>query len=304
MKLFASLLLAVSFAVPLAFAQEETSPQDQPRARKGASNASRQLARNAEVARRGVSQPNFQRRVQTAPQANFRPQQTRINPGVNPNINRQLNVDRPPRVSARVYTPGNGANNLANADLGARSGRNWRGDGNASNNWNRGDGVRNWRGNGRFNNGDGNANRNWDGGDGNRNWKNRRGDRARWANYRNWERSRHDRGWWRNRYTRFALFGGGYYYYNSGFWYPAYGYDPYFSTYSYDAPIYAYNDQDPGRVIGNVQTELSRRGYDAGPIDGTYGPATRNALLNFQADNGLEESGEIDEATLDALGLQ
>ena len=51
----------------------------------------------------------------------------------------------------------------------------------------------------------------------------------------------HNRDWWRRNYNRFALCGGGYYYWNSGWWYPAYGYDPYFSTYAYDAPIYSYN---------------------------------------------------------------
>ena len=53
-----------------------------------------------------------------------------------------------------------------------------------------------------------------------------------------WDRTHHDRAWWRSHYNRFAVFGGGYYYWNTGYWYPAYGYDPYFSTYSYDAPIY------------------------------------------------------------------
>ena len=70
--------------------------------------------------------------------------------------------------------------------------------------------------------------------------------------------------WWRSNYSRFALFGGGYYYWDSGYWYPAYGYDPYFSTYVYDAPIYGYNDLEPGQVIASVQAELQRRGYDPG----------------------------------------
>lgn len=129
-------------------------------------------------------------------------------------------------------------------------------------------------------------------------------NRARWHSTLHWERNRHDRGWWRNHYTRFALFGGGYYYWNSGYWYPAYGYDPYFSNYSYDAPIYAYNDQDPGRVIANVQSALQELGYDPGAIDGTFGPNTRRALLDYQRNNGLDDTGEIDDATLDSLGLR
>lgn len=144
------------------------------------------------------------------------------------------------------------------------------------------------------------------------NWRNNNGNQNNWQNrsenwrrrHGNWNRHHHNRSWWRSNFTRFALFGGGYYYWNGGYWYPAYGYDPYFSTYSYDAPIYAYNDQDPGQVIANVQVELQRRGYNPGGVDGTYGPMTRSALIRYQSDNGLEPTGEIDEDTLNSLGLQ
>ncbi len=115
---------------------------------------------------------------------------------------------------------------------------------------------------------------------------------------------RHDRSWWRNRYNRFALFGGGYYYWNSGFWYPAYGYDSSYTTYTYDAPIYGYNDQDPTQVMADVQAELARRGYYYGAIDGTYGPQTRAALLRYQRENGLAVTGRIDQPTLESLGYQ
>jgi hypothetical protein len=142
--------------------------------------------------------------------------------------------------------------------------------------------------------------RNWSGqqrnGNGNRNWAGN--------HHGNWDRNHHHRDWWRSRYNRFALFGGGYYYWNSGYWYPAYGYDPYFSTYSYDAPIYSYNDLDPGQVVASVQTELQRLGYNPGAVDGTYGPATRRALLDYQRDTGLPVTGEIDSNTLGSLGLQ
>jgi len=125
-----------------------------------------------------------------------------------------------------------------------------------------------------------------------------------WSHYNNWDRGRHDRSWYRSRYNRFATFGGGYYYWDNGFWFPAYGYDPYFSSYVYDAPIYSYNDQDPGQVIANVQSALQQQGFYEGAIDGTYGPMTRRALLNFQRQNGLPESGQIDQDTLGALGMQ
>ena len=145
------------------------------------------------------------------------------------------------------------------------------------------------------------------------NWRNHDNDRHdNWRNrsdswrrrHGHWNRHHRNRSWWRSNFSRFALFGGGYYYWNGGYWYPAYGYDPYFSTYSYDAPIYAYNDQDPGQVIANVQVELQRRGYNPGGVDGSYGPRTRSALIRYQGDNGLPVTGEIDEDTLNSLGLQ
>ena len=120
----------------------------------------------------------------------------------------------------------------------------------------------------------------------------------------NW-RQRHDRDWWRHHYghTRFVLFGGGYYFWNRGYWYPAYGYDPAYSTYIYDEPIYGYNQYEPGRVISDVQIQLQRQGYYYGPVDGLIGPMTRSALARYQAEHGLYITRAIDEPTLEALGL-
>lgn len=112
-----------------------------------------------------------------------------------------------------------------------------------------------------------------------------------------------DRDWWRSRYNRFALFAGGYYYWDGGYWYPAYGYDSRYSTYRYDEPIYGYNAYEPGRVIRNVQIELRRRGYYRGGIDGLIGPMTRRALAQYQRDRGLYVTRAIDGATLRSLGL-
>jgi Putative peptidoglycan binding domain len=125
-----------------------------------------------------------------------------------------------------------------------------------------------------------------------------------WADARrNRDRNRHDRGWWRSHFTRFVLFGGGYYYWNSGYWYPAYGYDDAYNSYSYDEPIYGYEDQDPSQTISGVQTELQRLGYYKYAVDGTMGPATRAAIANYQRDNGLSITSAIDEPTLQSLGL-
>ena len=116
-------------------------------------------------------------------------------------------------------------------------------------------------------------------------------------------RDRHDREWWRSRYNRFALFGGGYYYWDRGYWYPAYGYDTRYNTYRYDEPIYGYNYMEPRRVMMRVQRELRREGYYRGAIDGLIGPMTRAALARFQHDAGLRVTRRIDGPTLAALGV-
>ena len=141
----------------------------------------------------------------------------------------------------------------------------------------------------------------------NRDWQNRRNNNPSTFTYQQarnrFDRHHHDRSWWRSRYSRIALFAGGYYFWNDGYWYPAYGYDPYYSTYTYDEPIYGYNDLDPGQVIANVQSALQEQGYYNDEVDGLIGPNTRAALSNFQRDHGLAVTAAIDGPTLQALGL-
>ena len=160
---------------------------------------------------------------------------------------------------------------------------------------------RDWRN--RTNNSANTTNRNYQ--NTNRNWQNNNRSNV-WSyeqarRYQN--RSHHDRSWWRSHYSRIALFAGGYYYWNSGYWYPAYGYDPYYSTYTYDEPIYGYNNLDPGQVIVNVQNALREQGYYRDQVDGLIGPNTRAALRAYQQDQGLPVTGAIDGPTLQTLGL-
>jgi hypothetical protein len=115
----------------------------------------------------------------------------------------------------------------------------------------------------------------------------------------------HPRSWWVAHYphTRFVLLGGGYYYWWGGYWYPAYGYDPAYSSYGYGEPIYGYNNYAPGQVIENVQVALRDQGFYHGAIDGLVGPETRSALARFQRSRGLVVTSAIDQPTLAALGL-
>jgi Putative peptidoglycan binding domain len=114
---------------------------------------------------------------------------------------------------------------------------------------------------------------------------------------------RHDHDWWKQHYIIIVLVGGGYYYQDSGYWYPAWGYDPNYERYDYDGPIYTYGNLLPDQVIVNVQNALKELGYYAGDINGSLGVNTRNALTAYQQAYGLDATGVVDEATVRALGL-
>ena len=116
-------------------------------------------------------------------------------------------------------------------------------------------------------------------------------------------RTHHDRNWWRSHYRRIVFYGGGYWYWNAGWWYPAWGYNPYYTGYIYNGPIFGYGGVFPGDVTAQVQRALAARGYYYGPIDGILGPATRGAIQRYQISRGLAVTAAIDEPTLATLGL-
>jgi hypothetical protein len=120
---------------------------------------------------------------------------------------------------------------------------------------------------------------------------------------RRYRHERHDQDWWKQHYVVIVLVGGGYYYQDSGYWYPAWGYDPNYESYDYDGPIYTYGNLLPDQVIVNVQNALKALGYYAGDVNGSLGVNTRNALTAYQQDYGLDPTGVVDEATVRALGL-
>jgi hypothetical protein len=122
--------------------------------------------------------------------------------------------------------------------------------------------------------------------------------------FRTYQPEWHDEGWYRSRYNRVELIGGGYYYFNNGYWFPAWGYSPSAQYYAYDAPIYVgQRAVPPDQVIADVQALLQHMGYYTGEVDGLLGPLTREALSAYQADNGLTATAVIDQPTLDSLGL-
>jgi hypothetical protein len=121
--------------------------------------------------------------------------------------------------------------------------------------------------------------------------------------FQNYRPQWHDQGWWRSRHSRIVFFFGAPYYWDSGYAYPAWGYDP-GASYYYDGPIYASSpDVDLGQEVANVQAALQQQGYYQGDIDGILGPETRAALAEFQSAQGLEPTGTVDEPTLQTLGM-
>lgn len=52
-----------------------------------------------------------------------------------------------------------------------------------------------------------------------------------------------------------------------------------------------------------VQAVLAKQGYYQGPIDGTVGPSTSQAIRNYQRDHKLTPTGSINSALTNSMGL-
>jgi peptidoglycan hydrolase-like protein with peptidoglycan-binding domain len=56
-------------------------------------------------------------------------------------------------------------------------------------------------------------------------------------------------------------------------------------------------------LVRNVQQALNDKGYNAGAVDGQWGPSTQDALTRFQQAAGVAQTGAPDGPTLTALGV-
>src|SRR5262245_13161551 len=54
--------------------------------------------------------------------------------------------------------------------------------------------------------------------------------------------------------------------------------------------------------VRRVQQGIGKKGIDPGPIDGIFGPRTKEAVRRFQDRYGIKSTGEVDNQTLFALG--
>lgn len=57
-------------------------------------------------------------------------------------------------------------------------------------------------------------------------------------------------------------------------------------------------------TIRQAQRALGRKGFDVGPIDGIWGPASRRALENFQQVKGMDANGRLGPEVMAALDLE
>lgn len=55
--------------------------------------------------------------------------------------------------------------------------------------------------------------------------------------------------------------------------------------------------------VRQIQSKLKDQGYEVGAVDGIWGPATRQALSNFQRDKGLEANGRLSPEVATALDI-
>jgi len=122
--------------------------------------------------------------------------------------------------------------------------------------------------------------------------------------YRTYRPQWHDRTWWHANHKHVVLIGGGWYYWNDGYWYPAWGYDEAAAYYPYDGPIYVGKSAKPfDQIVADVQTVLQEQDLYKGEVDGLVGPLTQEALVAYQTALGLEPTGAVDQPTLEALGM-
>jgi hypothetical protein len=92
-------------------------------------------------------------------------------------------------------------------------------------------------------------------------------------------------------------------------YYPYYSYDYYPYDYYTNSQPYDNTGVNNGiaaadaTVVEAAQTELTQLGYYTGPIDGMFGPTTRDAVANYQIAKQLNVTGSLSPDTRQSLGL-
>lgn len=95
-------------------------------------------------------------------------------------------------------------------------------------------------------------------------------------------------------------------YFGSPYYYP---YNPYYYPYPNNVIVISpqtveHHTSAPKDVtVMKAQVQLVSQGYYNGSVDGINGPQTQAAIKAFQHNKGLSETGNLDDATLKALGV-
>lgn len=58
---------------------------------------------------------------------------------------------------------------------------------------------------------------------------------------------------------------------------------------------------DPADTVSGAQGRLNNLGYPVGKVDGKLGPNTKRAIIEFQRNQGLAETGDLDQKTISML---
>jgi len=134
--------------------------------------------------------------------------------------------------------------------------------------------------------------------------------------------ARHEGNWhsdWDRRHAHFDH--GRFFVFDDGFWYGLddgfypWDYLPYYADDYYPYDYYA--DGQPNdnteaaydaapaadMTVQAVQARLTQLGYYSGPVDGIFGPATRDALAKYQIAQHLSVTGSLSPDTLQSFGL-
>jgi hypothetical protein len=133
---------------------------------------------------------------------------------------------------------------------------------------------------------------------------------------------RHKANWhgdWDRRHAHFDH--GRFFVFDDGFWFGLddglfpWDYLPYYADdyypYDYYADVQPGDNTEPGytgtpvtdSTVQTVQTQLTQTGYYNGPVDGIFGPTTRDAVAKYQIANQLNVTGSLSSDTLQSLGL-
>ena len=115
-------------------------------------------------------------------------------------------------------------------------------------------------------------------------------------------------------HNRFFVFDGGFWWGLDDGYFP-WDYLPYYADDYYPYDYYAddqsydntgpYNNGVPAAdpTVEATQERLAQLGYYNGPVDGIFGPATRDAVAKYQIANQLNVTGSLSPDTLQSLGL-